>query len=89
MLGSEEEQKCHNYGESPPNKDTVLRLPLGLPHYDSSHPTGQDSYMGFAPTTKYINPKYTFGAPEVTAGWAHGYSGSNASQTLARTPLVT
>ena len=84
MLGSEEDQKCYNYEESPPNKDTVLRLLLGLPHYDSSHPIGQDSYMGVAPITKY-----TFGALEVTTKWVHGCSVSNVSQILARTPLIT
>lgn len=38
------------------------RLPLGVPHYDSSHPIDQEPSMGGASIPEYVNPKSAFGA---------------------------
>lgn len=37
----------------------VQRLPLGLPHYDSSYLTGQGSDVGATPILRYVHPKHT------------------------------
>lgn len=36
------------------------RLPLGLPHCDSSYLTGQGSDVGATPNVRYVHPNYTF-----------------------------
>lgn len=38
------------------------RLPLGVPHCDSSYPIDQEPNMGVASILEYVNPKYAFGA---------------------------